>query len=436
MIRAALALLAPLLSVLTPATARAESSYGCLDLAGQHALASLEGAEGVFYRIDPDLHLFHPFSDETADFLATLSRTLAAKGTTLVYVPVPTRSLAMPEFLPPEARDLGYDPMLASTLYLDLLKRLEDRDVLTVDARQALRAPAGEQPSFLRTDPRLTSVGARRLARELARTIASTSGRESPPEVRFETRANGQTILRSEMRSILQRHCLMPLPEAVMDAFATTRIGFDSSGVEGAIASALGGEARIALVGTPLTGEPTANLAGFLSEYSRIDVRHHTSEDGGSFAAISSYLTSREFQEARPTYLLWLNPIENSLADHGDQPMRELIAAAADNCELALPVGRGVDVNTLIADLGGVSPERPVTLFVDADASLARTVRFDFIGPDGLVRSRSIHRPVGQVTNGRFYLPMTGLWPEGARTVDIVLDAPFGPNGRVAACLG
>jgi len=50
------------------------------------------------------------------------------------------------------------------------------------------------------------------------------------------------------------------------------------------------------------------------------------------------------------------------------------------------------------------------------------------------VRTKFIHRHPDQVKTGRFYMPLSGLWPEGVQTADIVLDVPYGADPRVTAC--
>jgi alginate biosynthesis protein AlgX len=50
------------------------------------------------------------------------------------------------------------------------------------------------------------------------------------------------------------------------------------------------------------------------------------------------------------------------------------------------------------------------------------------------MRAKSVYRHPDQVKTGRFYMPMSGLWPEGAQAVDIVLDVPFAGSARVTAC--
>jgi len=439
-LRAALCLLAMIGGPLA-APAAAQSVYGCTGLAGQHRWASVEGAAGVFFRIDPDLMMTHPFSDDTVAGLAELSRALAAQGTRLIYVPLPTKSLAMPEALPPEARDLGYDATLAATLYDDMLTRLALAGVTAVNARAALRAGGNAAPSFFATDPRLTATGARRTAEAIAGTLATLPGAADLPRARFETRSTGVQRLPSPMRTGLQRHCLIPLPQVETETFVTTRLDAGAA-IGGNTLLGADGQARrglVALVGTDYSGDPAVNLAGFLSTATGLDVQGYAVTGGGAFAAISSYLTSRSFAETRPAVLVWANPMFESLASHGDQPLRELIAAAGDTCRTALPAGAGPAPDLMIADLAGLDPAVPAMLMIDTGGAPATRVTIEVRGPGSPARSRSVHRHKGQLPSGRFYLPLDGLWPEGAvmgaaATADIRLDVAFGAGPRVTAC--
>lgn len=433
-LRAALGLMA----ALAAAPAAAQSVHGCSDLAGQHAYASVEGAAGTFYRIDPDLMMTHPFSDDSVAGLATLSAQLAAGGTRLVYVPLPTRSLAMPGGLPPEARDLGFDATLAATLYDDIVVRLTAAGVGTVNARAALRAADPAAPSFFATDPRLTPAGARRVAEAVAGLMATLPGLDALPRAVFETRPAGLQRLPSAMRTALQRHCLVPLPQVEAEAFVTTRAG-GGTGSGGTLLGGTGAQPRVALVGTEDAVDPALNLAGFLSAATGLEVQSYAVPGGGAFAAISSYLTSRAFAEGRPAVLVWVNPVSESLADHGDQPLRELIAAAGDTCRTALPAGPGATPDSALADLSALDPGTPAMLLVDTGGAPATRVTLEVRGTGTPARSRSVQRHRGQLPTGRFYIPLDGLWPEGAvagtaTTAEIRLDVPFAAGPRLAAC--
>ena len=429
----ALALATGVVAGVAAGPAAAQSVYGCDNLAGRNALPAVEGADGVFYRIDPDMYNFHAFAPETVALMARLSDALAAQGTTLVYVPVPTKSMAMPGRLPPLARDLGHDPDLAATGYDDALRQMSLAGVTAVNLRRALRTGADGPLPFFQADYRMTPDGARLAAQAIAAVVAATPGFDAIPKTQFDTVETGSTVLPSPMRSVLQRHCMIALPPVATDVFQTNRFqALTTTG--GGLFEQGNARTRIVLLGTEDTGGPTANLAGFLAQETGLDVVEYAVPGGGAFAAISTYLTSASFAQGRPAYLVWANPVHESLARTGDQPMRELIAAAAGRCSVVLPLAAGTQPNAIAADLRGLPPGSADMVFVDADGAQATRARFDFAGPDGLVRSRHVLRHADQAPTGRFYMPMDGLWSQGAQTVTIALDVPPGPNARVMVC--
>ncbi len=419
-------------ALLAAAPAAAESAFGCSDLGGRNHMAAVEGSNGIFFRILPDLAMDPAFADETVADLDALSGALASGGTTFVYVPLPSRALAMPFALPAEAVDLGYEPALAASLYDDILTRLTERGIAAVNARSALVAGPDKTPSFFPADPRLTSAGGARLAGAIAATLKGLPGLAELPRGKFETRSAGPVQLASDMRTVLQRHCLLPLPPVSTETYATTRLGGASGGTGGLMGTDT--TPRIALLTHEDTGGATSNLAGFLADATGLDVLEYSVPKGGAFAAISSYMTSQAFREQRPAILVWVNPTFENLATGGDQPLRELIAAAGGECRQDLPVGQGADGQTLIADISGLDPVRPGMLMVDTGGTPALEMRFDFRGSDGTLRSRWITRDPAQIPTGRFYVPADGLWPAGAATVDIQIAGSFGPSARVAAC--
>lgn len=420
-----------LLAALLPGTAAAQSTYGCLGLADRHAYSAVEGDLGTFFLLDPDLRMFQPLTEVAAEDIASLSTALAERGTTLVYAPLPTKSLAMPERLPQAAYDHGYDPDVAATVYDLILDRLRSRDVATADLRRAMRAPEG-QPSFHLADERITSAGAQRAASAIAQAISITPGFAALPKAQFATGPTGAVTLPSDMRAALQLRCQVRLPDVVAEGSTTTRAGGGAIGTDLFAGTANAG--GIVIVTTGKAGEPTANLAGAVAAATGLETQIYAVPDGGSFAAISSYMTSRQFIDRRPAYLVWLNPVEENLADRGDQPMAELVAAARADCGIPLPMTPGIEAGTLSADLSTMDRSRRYSILIESDGSAATAARFDFRGADGTVRTRQIVRHRNQAPTGRFYMPMTGLWPEGAVGVEITLDVPVAATARVSAC--
>lgn len=403
--------------------AAAQSQYGCRDLAGSQYLASVEGRDGVFFRISPDLSNMHPMTPETVADLAELSQALAAKGTALIYAPVPTKPLALPRYLSPEAMDFGFDYSLATTVYLDDLGKLHEAGVRAVDLRAEM-APANAPLSFFRADPRLNAAGAQLAARAIARAIAAVPGIEALARNRFQTRPTGSANVESHSRLVRQQYCAEPLPEATTETFATTRASTGD-----------GPQGVIALVGSAHSDTPEANFAGFLAEETGIQVIQYSVPGGGAFAAISTYLTSAEFQQARPSIIVWELPLAEAPGLSDDQRMLELIAAARGSCDLGLTVSReGGSRDRVNADLSSISDQHDKILFIDADGAQARRAVFTWHDNQGRSRSREITRHPAQLPTGRFYVPMSGLWPEGARNVTVTLDATLGDNTEMRLC--
>ncbi|TNF21588.1 MAG: hypothetical protein EP318_06450 [Rhodobacteraceae bacterium] len=404
--------------------AMAASVYGCRGLADGGFMASVEGREGVFFRVAPDLMNSHPMTQETVEDLARLSRALAEKGTALIFAPVPTKALALPRFLPPEAADFGFDPSLATTDFLDALARLQAAGVRAVDLRAGMRRAEGPLPYF-RTDPRLTAQGARLAAQAIGAVAAQVPGADTLARNRFETRPTGTARVPSHARLVRQRHCEEPLPEAETGTFDTERI-YTADGPQGVIA----------LVGSEHSDTPEANFAGFLAEATGIDVIQYSVPGGGAFAAISTYLTSAEFQRARPSMLVWELPLEDAPGLYDDQRMEELIAAARGTCDLALDIRRDAATpQALTVDLSALEPGTAYTLFVDSGGAPARRAEFTYRSTGDRTRSREILRHPAQLPTGRFFLPVTSLWPEGAAEVTVTLDVPMGDEAEVRACL-
>jgi alginate biosynthesis protein AlgX len=297
-----------------------------------------------------------------------------------------------------------------------------------------LHAPLADGPSFFPTDYRMTSSGAAREAKAIGDVIVAASGYADMPKGRFDTSPAGKIVIDSAMRSVLQRHCLLPLPLAETDAYSSNRVQGGGVAKDNSLFGSTGNGARVAIVGTEVDGDPIANLAGFVAKATGLETSQYAVAGGGGFAAISTYLTSSAFQDARPAFLIWTNPINENLASFGDQPFAELIAAAGDNCRVPLPVMVNLQANSVVADLSSLDAGQAYTLFVDASGAPASQAQFDFTASNGLIRTKSIFRSKDQVKTGRFYMPMTSLWPDGAQSVEITLDVPLGNAPRVLAC--
>lgn len=405
-------------------TTFAQTAFDCRGLETHAALPAIEGAAGMFFAIKPELQSHHGLGDGTIAMLGDLSTALAARGTTLVLLPVPTRAQVLAHHLPPMAAHLGYDGANATAVHIDMVARLNRAGVTVADPLDDLRAAAlnGERP-FFETDPRPTTVGTQVLAKTVGAVLAQHPDFADVKRGIFKSTAGADVTLTSSMRVQLQTACQAELPAVTTKGFSTLKTA--GSGAAGN---------RLVVLGTDITATAALNLPGFLSEATGLDTLGYGVAKGGAFGAMSSYLTSADFQVAPPKVLVWEWPVTASLANHGDQPLRELGVAAGNMCQQAIAVTRTSDGARVRADLSQISFGPDATILLDSGGIGLPFVRFHFIGADGLIRTRSIYRHKDQLLTGRFYLPLSGLDTAALRGVEIEGPAAFGLQTRLMSC--
>lgn len=439
--RAALALTAtlgilPLLPPAITATQAAESAFGCKGIDTNRELPSVEGKDGFFFRIFADLRMQHPMSDQVVAQLGQLAAALKERGTTLVYAPIPTRGQTLPTFLPDEAKLYGFDKDVAAAVYKDQIARLRAQGVVAVDLLEALASTDSENPPFFRSDFHWTSDGARLAAQAIGATIKGLPDYAEVTPTEYQTTRVGEELAVSGMRRTLQAYCALSLPPVVTKAFETVEVASAEAAADiFGTSSPEGGADEIALVGTSFSDAEVPNFSGFLAEYASLPVSNQAITGGNQFGAIVSYLTSRNFTETRPRYLVWENPIYNNLAQFGVGPMTELIAAARNDCT---PIDRaaikGGENNTLEVDLSSVRIDPKQVLLADAGDDGSRDVVFSFETADGKTMSQEVHRGDRFRGTGRFFIPLESLASIDLSKVVISFDRANTDNAAVSLC--
>lgn len=431
-------LAALLLATATPATAQ-DSAFGCTGVEFNPTLPAVEGKDGVFYRTMSDFRLQHPMRGEVMVLMERLAAALAENGTTLVYATIPAKSLAMPQFLPDRADDYGYDQAIAETVYDDIITRLTQAGVTAPDIRRALQsAPPGEKV-FYAADFHWTSLGARLAAQAIGDAIRAHPTYADAVPATYETRELGIQPAFSGMRRTLQTFCTKALPPVETMSYETARVEDPAATADDATLDifAGGGEGadapQLVLVGTSFSDSPVNNFAGFLSQYSGLDVVNYAVTGGNQYGAITAYLTSEDFAAARPRFLVWENPIYNNLAQYGTAPLEELVAAAGDTCTTVLETER-VDDHTLTARLAPLRPRGTDAIFADYGGEGARRVDFTLHAPGGFDRETAIERGQRQRATGNFYLGLGAFHQAGIARVTARFDRPLTPDSRLVLC--
>lgn len=436
-----------------PAAYAGPSQFGCANTQFA-ASASIEGKDGVFYRVQSDLRLQHPMDDAVVAQLAELTRVLAEQGTTLIYVNVPTKGQAMPQYLPPEAAAYGYDPALMQANYQDVTDRLNAAGVPAPDLMSAMLKAKPDEKVFFQADFHWTPDGARLAAQAIGEMIRSLPAYSDVTPVEFTSQPADPEIAFSGLRRELQTYCKESLPEVEATTWVTTRAtGAELSAAdifadaepaedvpeaataEGEALDIFGtgsDEATLVLVGTSFSDSSINNFAGFLSEYAGIEAVNYAITGGNQFGSMTSYLTSRDFAEDRPTFLVWENPIYNSLAQFGPLPMDELIVAAGPTCDIA--ANTTVAENALVASFqpGQLKPED--AFLFDQGGEGARIADVTFGTGSGLRRTIRIERSDRLRATGRFFLKLEPYWHPDLVKVEVSFDRALTDTSALTLC--
>ncbi|MEP5153365.1 hypothetical protein [Planktotalea sp.] len=417
-----------LTATLAGQTVHAQSAYDCRNLTTHGALPAVEGKNGNFFSIRPELQAHHNIADPSIKLIAELQNALAARGTTLIVLPIPTRAQVLAHHLPAMAEHVGHDPALAMAVYENMIERMKAAGLTVADPLNALRTSArnGDRP-FFETDPRPTAFGMQLLAETVSDVLERHPNARSLNRGAFRSTVGTEVTLPSAMRLQLQTACQSELPQVKTRSYATVR----DDVVRQPEADE---ESTLVVLGTDITSTPALNLPGFLSEETGLKALSYGLKDGGAFAALASYMTSRVFQTTRPDVLVWELPITASLADHGSQPLRELIYAAKNSCETAVPLVLSPQGDRLFAKLDQVPLGEDQALLFDAGETAMSFAKFHFADRDGIVRTRSIYRNPDQIMTGRFFLPLSSLRREEMSSVGIEGAARFDASAQLLVC--
>ncbi|MDZ4086250.1 MAG: hypothetical protein U1E69_05535 [Tabrizicola sp.] len=433
--------------LMAPAVQAGPTQFGCANTENAPS-ASIEGTDGVFYRVQSDLRLQHPMDDIVVDQLAQLARVLEDQGTTLIYVNVPTKGQAMPQYLPPEAAAYGYDPAVMQANYQDVTDRLNAAGVPAPDLMTAMLGAKPDEKVFFQADFHWTPDGARLAAQAIGEMIRSLPAYADVTPVEFTSQEAAPEVAFSGLRRELQTYCKDTLPQVEAKTWVTTRatdgqlsaadIFADANPAqpaEGEVLDIFGtgsDEASLVLVGTSFSDSSINNFAGFLSEYAGIEAVNYAITGGNQFGSMTSYLTSREFAEDRPTFLIWENPIYNSLAQFGPVPMDELIIAAGPACDIATETT--VEESSLVASFqpGQLKPED--AFLFDQGGEGARVADVTFETKAGIRRSLRIERSDRLRATGRFFLKLEPYWHPDLVKVAVRFDRPLTDTSALTLC--
>lgn len=245
--------------------------------------------------LDPSLTL----SPRALAGLKRLQEGLAAKGTHLIIMPVPTRGLVIPSYIPSAAEfDFGkleYD-------YEKYLTIFRQNEIDVVDF--SLMVGSGEPTLFYKRDFHWTPFGAHVSAQIVADHIKSGGLYSSLTRAEFVTRYDGVERFWGAMPGVFEKICGERFPIEYRRVYQTTKQSESSP-------AALFGDVveEVVLIGTSFSAISHMNFPGFLSEAMEVEVHDYSVSGGNVYGAMYDYLRSENFHKSPPKILIWEFPI-------------------------------------------------------------------------------------------------------------------------------
>jgi alginate biosynthesis protein AlgX len=290
-----------------------------------------QGADGWFFRLGSDLTDSQTVSPDAVAKVARVSEILAKRGTTLVYLPVPTRGVLGQKFLPAAAADgVVYDPELAVRSHVSYVDAMRKAGVAAVDLASPLKsAPPKEQLSLAR-DLHWTPEGARWTAFTARRAFDELPGFPELPKMKFETSSLGAQAYTSNMYDALSGVCGTQASMAEkVNGYETKRVGATADDLLGGDSSV----SPVALVGSSFSDIKVFNFEGFLSEALETEVANFAISGGGQFAALYKWALTEGQKPETPKFLVWELPVYDRVDDKPYLIMfRQIIAAVHGPC--------------------------------------------------------------------------------------------------------
>lgn len=391
--------------------------FSCPDMAARAPATSFfdnavyQGDDGWFFRMRNDVADFALQAPQVVSMMGRLGEAFAARGVTLVYMPVPNRGMTDPHRLPAGIADgVVYDGDMARRQFAALVETFRGAGVPTVDILSMRPADGGEDDFHFARDIHWRPDGARLSAEAVARTLGEVPAFADVTHKAYASQSLGEAELASPMLSALQSLCTDKLA-------VETLTRFESAPTEISADDLLGGDEEtappVAIVGTSYSDLPEFNFAGFLAEALQTDVANYAISGGGTFTAILQYTHTALMDGPQPKVLLWENPVGYRLDGQGITLFRQLIPAVRGAC----PADKALFAADLVIEPG--APARievpPSVTAAGHDAYLAmtlsdprvRNLKLSLDHRDGEGEDVAITRPDRMADTDRVFLELS-----------------------------
>jgi alginate biosynthesis protein AlgX len=239
--------------------------------------------------------------------LERLNKLLRGRGIKLIMVPTPTRAIIHPEKL----AAIDYNVKHARTSYKNYIKALNRLGIVTPKLYRLFES-FHSKPLFFARDHHWTTAGSRMIAKLTAKPLTASKKYQRIEKINYTSTRIGSQKNNGSLAKAAKLLCgttyeaetvehYLTEPTAPQDLFADTPAP------------------KVSLVGTSNSkGRLNFNFAGFLRQYSQVDILNQAESGGGPFSALYQYLASDSFNQNPPLFLIWEVPGYYRLNNHKD----------------------------------------------------------------------------------------------------------------------
>lgn len=254
-----------------------------------------------------DIDLKTTFSSNSSSYknLEKLNKLLKGQGIKLIMVPTPTRAIIHPEKL----GAINYNVKQAQASYKNHIKTLNRLGIATPKLYRLFES-LHSTPLFFARDHHWTSTGAKIIAKLTTKPLAASKKYQRIEKINYTSSHIGSQQNNGSLAKAAKLLCGIIYEEEIVENYLTESTALQDLFVEMPTP-------KVVLVGTSNSkGRLHFNFAGFLRQYSQVDVLNQAESGGGSLGALYQYLASDSFKQNPPLFLIWEVPSYYRLNDH------------------------------------------------------------------------------------------------------------------------
>jgi alginate biosynthesis protein AlgX len=320
-------------------TAGKKAVFTCPDLTNtdkQTISEMVQGYDGWFFRLQGDLREDFQLFEEASNYITRLVNIFKQRGTTMVFLSVPSKGIVAHEHLDMSAEKLrSYQLEAAKESYGQFVTQMAKTGLLIPNIQQALEGQKDKIGSFFfKRDHHWTSDGARMGAQAIGEMIRNAPEYKNLKPATYVSKQSGTQMMKHKMALELQRLCQTEMPPEEYPRYNTSmEQAADASGEDALFGDVGGGGDPVALVGSSFSAEEEFNFDGFLSEYTGLPIANHAISGGLLFNAIISYTSSPQFEQEQPPFIIWEAPAIYNLNENASTAFRQIIPALYGECQ-------------------------------------------------------------------------------------------------------